>query len=78
MYRIGVDLGGTNIAVGLVNDDFQIVSKLSCPTGATRAPEEIIADMAKLCEKVCALNSVELKDIASIGIASPGIADTET
>ena len=34
--------------------------------------------MAKLCEKVCALNSVELKDIASIGIASPGIADTET
>ena len=76
MYRIGVDLGGTNIAVGLVNDEFQIVSKLSCPTGASRAPEEIIADMAKLCNKVCAINSLELSDIASIGIASPGIAET--
>ena len=78
MYRIGVDLGGTNIAVGLVNDDFQIVSKLSCPTGASRAPEEIVADMAKLCEKVCEINSLKLSDIASIGIASPGIAETSS
>ena len=78
MYRIGVDLGGTNIAVGLVDSDFKIVSKLSCPTGADRAPEEIVADMASLCKKLCAVNSVDIEDIDAIGIASPGIAETAT
>ena len=78
MYRIGVDLGGTNIAVGLVNDNFEIVSKLSCHTGAHRVPEEIIDDMANLCRRVCEENSITLDDVASIGIASPGIAETST
>lgn len=78
MYRIGVDLGGTNIAVGLVNDNFEIVLKRSCPTGAERAPEAIVDDMAKLCIKVCEESSVDIKDVASIGIASPGIAETST
>lgn len=27
MYNIGIDLGGTNIKVGVVNDDFKIVGK---------------------------------------------------
>lgn len=35
MYRIGIDLGGTNIAVGIVNDEYHIVRKDSVPTGAT-------------------------------------------
>lgn len=25
MYRIGIDLGGTNIVAGVVNDDYQII-----------------------------------------------------
>ena len=31
MYRIGIDLGGTNIAAGLVNEEFKIVAKASVP-----------------------------------------------
>ena len=27
MYTIGIDLGGTNIAAGLVNENYQIVRK---------------------------------------------------
>ena len=78
MYRIGVDLGGTNIAVGLVNEELKIVKKLSTPTGATRPGEEIVADIAALCKKVCAEYGIELKDVASIGIATPGIANHDT
>ena len=78
MYRIGVDLGGTNIAVGLVNEELKIVKKLSTPTGATRPGEEIVADIAELCKKVCAEYGIELKDVASIGIATPGIANHDT
>ncbi len=78
MKRIGIDLGGTNIAAGLVNENFDLIAKMSVPTGATRAPEAIIDDMAALCKKLCAANDIDIADIASIGIASPGIAETST
>ena len=32
MYNIGIDLGGTNIKVGVVNDDFKIVGKSNIKT----------------------------------------------
>ncbi|MBP3315501.1 MAG: ROK family protein [Clostridia bacterium] len=75
MYRIGIDLGGTNIAVGIVNDEHKIVVKKTTPTLAKRPPEEIVADMARVCLEACAELNVNIKDIANIGIASPGIAN---
>ena len=75
MYRIGIDLGGTNIAAGIVNDAFEIICKESIPTGATRPAEEIAADMAALCHKVCEKAGIAPSEIASVGIASPGIAN---
>ena len=32
MYRIGIDLGGTNIAVGVVDECYNIVAQVSVPT----------------------------------------------
>ena len=78
MYRIGVDLGGTNIAVGIVNENLELVKKMSVPTGATRPGEEIVADIAALCKNVCAELGCTLADIESIGIATPGIANHDT
>ena len=78
MYRIGVDLGGTNIAAGLVDESYKIVRKKSVPTGAERAPELIVDDMARLCRTLCEEARVELSEIASVGIASPGIANHDT
>ena len=45
MYRIGVDLGGTNIAIGIVDEEFNIVLKDKVPTLAGRPSDEIIKDM---------------------------------
>jgi len=78
MYRIGVDLGGTNIAVGLVNEQYEIVVKKSTPTGAERAPQRIVDDIAMLCRAVCEAHGITLSDVASIGIASPGVANGDT
>ena len=36
MYRVGIDLGGTNIAVGVVNEDYKIISYTTVPTEARR------------------------------------------
>ncbi len=49
-YCIGVDLGGTNIAAGIVDlQSKKIVRKMSVKTNAPRPCEDICADIAKLC-----------------------------
>jgi glucokinase len=78
MYRIGIDLGGTNIAAGLVNEQFEIVAQDSTPTLVGRPNEELVADIAKMCRSVCELAGIALEEIISIGIASPGIVDNDT
>ncbi len=72
IYTIGVDLGGTNIAAGIVNDHMQIVKKASVPTRAERGGDAIMADMAALCRSLCEEAGIPLSKISSVGIASPG------
>ena len=78
MYRIGVDLGGTNIAVGIVDESIDLIKKTSCPTGASRPAEMIVEDIASLCKSVCKECEISLNDVESIGIATPGIANHDT
>lgn len=75
MYRIGVDLGGTNIAVGLVNEKMEIVKKTSAPTRAERSAEAIAEDIAALCRGLCRQQGIEPRELVSVGIAAPGIAN---
>ena len=49
MFYIGVDLGGTGIKAGVVDEKGAILAKASCPTGVERGYGPVIADMAKLC-----------------------------
>ncbi|MBP3300967.1 MAG: ROK family protein [Clostridia bacterium] len=77
MYYIGIDLGGTNIAVGLVNQAGEIVKKTSVPTRAERPFEEIFADMADCIRKLLSETGVKESEIDSIGIGTPGCIDTE-
>ncbi len=77
-YSIGVDLGGTNIAVGIVNENYEIVKKGSVPTLAQRGPEPIVHDMAELCKKLLAECEVEVADVAGAGIACPGTVNPVT
>ena len=75
MYRIGIDLGGTNIACGLVSDEMKIIEKVSVPTGAGRDPALIVDDMAAACRALIEKAGVGIGEIAAVGIASPGIAN---
>ena len=76
MYYIGVDLGGTNIAAGIVNSEFEIVRKGSVPTNvAGRTAEEIIKDMGALCDSLVKDAGLTFDDIEYVGIASPGAVD---
>ena len=74
MY-LGIDLGGTNIAAGLVDDNFNILYKDSIPTRAERTDREIVKDMTLLCKKVIADYGITQNDVEWIGIGSPGTCD---
>ena len=47
MYRIGIDLGGTNIVAGVVDENYKIVGKGKMKTNMPRPAEAIADDMAK-------------------------------
>lgn len=78
MYYIGIDLGGTNIAVGIVDESFKIVKKSSTPTLVNRDPELIIADMGKLCLELLAETGIGLEEVVCAGIAAPGSVNPRT
>ena len=77
-YFIGIDLGGTNIAAGVVDENLNILKKGSVPTLASRPADEIVADMAKLCLDIVKDAGLSLSDIDCAGIAAPGTANSET
>ena len=78
MYYLGIDLGGTNIAAGVVNDKYEIVKKKSTPTLPNRDGKLIIKDMAELCRSLVAECGLTIDDIEYAGIATPGTANSET
>ena len=75
MYRIGVDLGGTNIAVGLINDNYEIIARSNTKTNIPRPAEEIFADIVKCAKEAVAKAGIEMNEVASIGIGTPGSCD---
>ncbi len=73
-YRIGIDLGGTNIAAGIVDENYKIIKKASVPTNIPRPPEAIVADMVALAQRLSESAGISFKDeVESIGVGSPGI-----
>lgn len=77
MYRIGIDLGGTNIAVGVVDDYHRIVAEASLPAGAHRPAEQVVADMCRAVELALDKAGLTPADCASIGVGTPGNCDPE-
>ena len=76
-YYVGIDLGGTNIKAGIVDDQGQLLNKDSIKTNAQRPMEEIIHDMGSLAVKVIEAAGLKKEDISAIGIGSPGTPDNK-
>lgn len=76
MYYIGIDLGGTNIAVGIMDENYRIIRKGSTPTPA-KDPQGIVRAMKDLCCRLVEEAGLSFEEIAYAGIATPGIVDRE-
>lgn len=78
MYTVGIDLGGTNIAAGICDEDLNIIIKDSVPTHAARNPELIVKDMAALVDSLCGKAGISHSQISYVGIAAPGSVNPKT
>ena len=72
-YYIGVDIGGTNIAAGVVDETYTILASDSIPTKAPRSAEEMCDDIVILCKNICLKAGVSYNEICGIGAACPGL-----
>ncbi|MBQ1950779.1 MAG: ROK family protein [Clostridia bacterium] len=78
MYRIGIDLGGTNIVAGVVDDSYRIIATAKCKTATPRPAEEIIADMARVSREAVQAAGLTMDDIDGVGVGSPGVCNADT
>lgn len=78
MYRVGIDLGGTNIVAGVVNDAYEIVATAKCKTRLPRPSEEIVMDIARMAKEAVEKAGLTMDDIAQVGVGSPGTCNVET
>ena len=75
-YYIGIDLGGTNIVAGVVDEQYNILAKASTKTNCPRPDREIARDMAKMAIQAVENAKLTMEQIEWIGIGTPGIANS--
>lgn len=78
MYHIGVDVGGTNIATGVTDENGNLIKKISVKTLGDRSPQEITKDIASSVKKIMEVAGITEKDFEVIGIGIPGCVDNKT
>ncbi|MBO4524836.1 MAG: ROK family glucokinase [Ruminococcus sp.] len=76
-YYVGIDLGGTNIVAGVVDEEYNIISKASTKTNCPRPEKEIADDMAKMAIEAVKNANLTMDQIEWIGVGTPGIANSE-
>ena len=78
MYRVGIDLGGTNIAVGVVNEEYEIVGEGKRKTNAPRPAEAICDDIAAATFDAIKNAGISIDDVECVGIGAPGSINPKT
>jgi len=69
-YAVGVDLGGTNIKIGIVSEKGNLVKHISIKTDADAGPKKVIANIIKGVELILEKNKYKIQ---GIGIGCPGV-----
>lgn len=74
-YRVGIDLGGTNIASGVVGEDHQIRGRGKVKTAAPRPAQELVADIAKSVRMALEDAGMSMEKVETLGMGLPGTVD---
>ncbi len=78
MYKLGIDLGGTNIVAGVVDEKYRIIGTAKTKTALPRPAEEIIDDMIKVAYEAIENARVTIDEVDGFGVGTPGSVEPET
>ena len=70
--NIGIDVGGTNLRAGIVDESGRLLSQEQIPVGNFESPEAFVRKLAALTERALDTAHAAVSDIGSIGIGIPG------
>jgi len=74
---LGVDVGGTNIKLGVVDDEGESVCYTKFPSQADQSPQPTIEQIRPTTEKLLSETDFSFEDIAAVGVGTPGPMDIE-
>ena len=77
-YYIGIDIGGTNISTGVVDEAYNIVGRGKVKTGSGRPYEEVVKDIIESVKLAADDAGVDMDDVRWIGAGCPGTCNCET
>jgi len=77
-HYIGVDIGGTNTKIGVVDDSGEIIHKLSIKTEVENGYKAIVQNIAEAVEECLAASKVTRKKIEWLGAGCPGICNRQS
>lgn len=77
-FFVGVDLGGTNVKAGVVDNLGRPMSWLTLPTNSPTGPEDAARRMGLAVQQATAEAGLAANDIARVGLGSPGTMDIPT
>jgi len=75
MHVAGIDLGGTHMQIGVVDDGHQIVGRARSKTGASVGTDVVIDRMAQCVEQACHEAGIGVNDLVGIGVGAPSPID---
>lgn len=73
----GIDLGGTKLEVGLVDDNGNIIARVKRPTHAHEGPESVIDKINDSIMTALEKSNIKQRDLRGIGIGVPGLIDAD-
>jgi glucokinase len=77
-WVIGIDLGGTNLKVGLVDQSGRVLASRMCPTHGEKGPQHFVNSVANLVEALLVQEQLNRTSIVGAGVGSPGPLDLKT
>jgi glucokinase len=77
-YKIGIDIGGTNIKIGVVKDKYEIIAQKSIKTDVGLGYKKIVENTANAIKELLHSHKINLRNCVSIGIGCPGTVNFKT
>lgn len=73
--RIGIDIGGTDTKIGLVDVHNKLLDSVCIPTKAERPADEVIRTVAETALSILDKNGIAMEQCVGVGIGVPGTVD---